>query len=35
MFSEYPVDIRNFSNAEEIRDYFIENIDKKLEGSLY
>jgi len=35
MFSEYVVDIRQFNNIQEVRNYFIENIDKKLEGAVY
>ncbi len=35
MFSEYQVDIRKFHNIDEIISFFIENIDKKLEGNVY
>ena len=32
MFSEYPIDIKKFKNTNELREFFINNIDKKLEG---
>lgn len=35
MFSDYAVDIKQFSNVNEIRNYFINNIDRKLDGYQY
>jgi hypothetical protein len=32
MFSEFPVNIKQFNSINEVREYFIENIDNKIKG---